>query len=99
RVRWISGAAILRKNPKNLSSYDTANLIALSGKLVGERLEFTGNCQYSANKFVEKEINMILEIFLPRGANAYWMRRENVNSGTKYKRENARINFYNIHSD
>jgi len=89
----------IKKMPKDISSYDTGKLIELSGKRVGERLEFTGNCHCSINNFDEKEINTILELFLPRDANAYWVRRETVNSGTKYKGEKLRINFYNIRSD
>ncbi len=86
----------IKKMPKDISSCHAAELIGLSGKLVGERLEFTGNCQYTSYKFGEKEINTILEIFLPKDANAYWIKRESVNSGTKYKGEKLRINFYKV---
>ncbi|MFZ3077359.1 MAG: hypothetical protein WA139_02800 [Candidatus Aenigmatarchaeota archaeon] len=89
----------VKGTPKDLSSYETPKLIELSGKLVGERLEFTGKCQCFNNNFNERDINTILEIFFPKDANAYWMRRESINSGTRYKEKKLRINFYNIRSD
>lgn len=88
----IETARLARLGRMEKISFDKpSSLEELSGKLVGERFEFSYEYGFNGH-----DLENILKVHTPKGTNAYviWSR----NKGRNMEGKTMRINFYNIHS-